>query len=181
MYFQFWLYIIIAVIVFLARIFKKANERTADPSDQNERPIRRVTPTSTPQPGNRPLTFEELLKEITEAKKPAYTPPIQRQPEVVDYDDDLEDEEKDLEDVEYDYRKQDKIYDVYENAKTNAFSQVSLEETMKLEDTPMQFGKFKEFDATYNPSVLDIYVKDLRDPEGFKRAVVLSEILNRKF
>jgi hypothetical protein len=136
------------------------------------------------------LTFEELLKEITEskqpekpvyeAKKPAYQPTSQR--EVVDYDDSIGEEEQDLEEVDYDYRKKDKLYDdVYEDAKRQAFARASLEETMNVRDTDMKFGKFGVFEQKKQRNLLEEYTKSFQDPEGLKKAVVMSEILNRKF
>jgi hypothetical protein len=123
---------------------------------------------------SRPLTFEELLQEITTGK-------TQQQQPVVDYDDDLEDEEKDLEDVNYDYRKHDNIYSEYEEAKKQAFNHPSLEETMKVEDTDTSFGRFKVFEQDAKQNLLNEYLADFRDPQGLKKAVVMSEILQRKF
>ena len=77
--------------------------------------------------------------------------------------------------------KKDKVYDIYEDAKRLAFERPSLEETMKVTDTNVKFGKFKEFEAEEQRDLLAEYSKQFRDPEGLKKAVVLSEILNRKF
>jgi hypothetical protein len=172
--FQFWLYVIIAVIYLLSRARKKKADESPGPIDANdERPL------SSPPPGDRPkqLTFEELLKEITESKQ---QPPTREEP-VVDYDENLEEEEKDLEDVEYDYRKQNKTYEVYEEAKKQAFLRPSLEETMKVQDTVVSFSKFKEFESGSETNLASEYLKDFHDPDGFKKAVVMSEILKRKF
>lgn len=175
--FQFWLYVIIGAIWFLSRLGKKKKaEESASPSDANdERP---VSSTRTPSPKPKQLTFEELLREITESKQQQELP---KEEPVVDYDDNLEEEEKDLEDVEYDYRKENKTYEVYEEAKKQAFHRPSLEETMKVQDTVVSFGKFKEFERGAETNLASEYLKDFHDPEGFKKAVVMSEILKRKF
>ena len=173
--FQFWLYVIIAVIYLLSRARKKKADESPGPVDANDaRPL-----SSAPPPGNKPkqLSFEELLKEITESKQ--QRPPIEEP--VVDYDENLEEEEQDLEDVEYDYRKQNKTYEVYEEAKKQAFLRPSLEETMKVKDTVVSFGKFKEFERGDETNLASEYLKDFHDPDGFKKAVVMSEILKRKF
>ena len=173
--FQFWLYVIIGVIYLVSRARKKKADQSPGPVDANEeKPF-----SSTRHEGNKPkqLSFEELLKEITESKQ-------QRQPveePVVDYDENLEEEEKDLEDVEYDYRKQNKTYEVYEEAKKQAFYRPSLEETMKLQDTVVSFGKFKEFEKRAETNLAAEYLKEFHDPDGLKKAVVMSEILKRKF
>jgi hypothetical protein len=185
---QFWIYVIIGIIYVLSRAIKKQEKENKEVQDY--KPERKVEYDPTP-PVNKPkqLTFEELLKEITEAKqaqKPVYeTKPsyetVTEPSEYVDYDDQIEKEEKDLEDVNYNYRKRDKVYDIYEDAKRLAFERPSLEETMKVTDTNVKFGKFKEFEAEEQRDLLAEYSKQLQDPEGLKKAVVLSEILNRKF
>ena len=176
------IYIVIAVIYFLFSRLKKK-----EPEQDEEQDYERPNTGDSNQP--KPLTFEELLKEITEGKqqrkptepvsqpKPAYVPP-KPQPAYVDYDDDIElDEVKSLEKVSYD---QDRVNEVYENAKKQAFSRPSLEESLKLADVNTAFGKFKVFESKKEPGLLSEYVKDLRDPKGFKKALVLSEVLNRK-
>jgi hypothetical protein len=45
----------------------------------------------------------------------------------------------------------------------------------------MTFGKFKEFEQEKKRNLLEEYITDFKDPEGFKKAVVMSEILKRKF
>jgi hypothetical protein len=174
--FQFWLYVIIGLIYLLSRARKKKADQSPGPVDaREERPF-----SSSPRhQENKPkqLSFEELLKEITESKQ-------QRQPmeePVVDYDENLEEEEKDLEDVEYDHRKQDKTYEVYEEAKKQAFHRPSLEETLKLQDTVVSFGKFKAFEKGAETNLAAEYLKEFHDPDGLKKAVVMSEILKRKF
>lgn len=186
--YKIWIYIIIGVIYVLTRL-RKRSDPSAPETNNNPPPVRDSTESrpSTPQ---RQLTFEELLREITEGKepepkpvyqpKPAYVPP-KPQPAYVDYDDDLKDEAEDLEDVDYDHRKQNKVFDTYEEAKRQAFNRPSLEETMKVEDTVVKFSKFKVFEEQKGRNLLEEYTRDLQDPEGFKKALVLSEILNRRF
>ena len=175
--FQFWLYVIIGVIYLVSRARKKKAEQSPGPTNTNEE--RQFG--SPRQESNKPrqLSFEELLKEITESKQQQQLP--RKEEPVVDYDENLEEEEEDLEDVEYDYRKQNKTYEIYEEAKKQAFHRPSLEETMKIQDTVVSFGKFKEFEKAAETNLATEYLKEFHDPEGFKRAVVMSEILKRKF
>jgi hypothetical protein len=188
--YKIWIYIIIGVIYVLSRL-RKRSDPAAPETNTNPPPVRDL-PESRPSPPQRQLTFEELLREIAEAKepeekpvyqpKPAYVAPkpayVAPKPAYVDYDDDLKEEEQDLEDVNYDYKKESKVY---EDARMLAFNRPSLEETMKVEDTIVKFSKFKEFEEQKGRNLLEEYTRDLRDPEGFKKAVVLSEILNRRF
>jgi hypothetical protein len=187
---QFWIYVIIGTIYVLSRAIKKQEKENKEVV-QDYRPGKKVEFDSTP-PVNKPkqLTFEELLREITEAKKQSQRPVFEAKPsyetvsepqKYVDYDDQIEEEEKDLEDVNYNYRKKDKVYDIYDEAKRLAFERPSLEETMKVTDTDVQFGKFKVFEQKTQRNLLEEYSKEFQDPEGLKKAVVLSEILRRKF
>jgi hypothetical protein len=180
--FQFWLYVIIAVIYVLSRALKK--KETPDATGrQPEKPVRAGQTNRPVAEKPRQLTFEELLKEITEAKQPAtpkpaiptFTAPAKR--EVVDYDEDLEEEEQDLETIP----EERKEYNEYEQARRQAFARASLEETMNVRDTDMKFGKFKEFETEKQNNLLEEYTRDLHSPAGLKRAFVLSEIFNRKF
>lgn len=183
---QFWIYLIAGAIYLINRARKK---RAAEPVDVPESKTQRrfeqqfeqqADTQPAPQKG---LTFEELLREITEAKAPSPAKPIpQPRAEYVDYDDEVEEEEQDLEDVSGDYRKKDKaFYDTYEEAKKQAFNRPSLEEKVKLSDTDMKFGKFAMFEEESQKNYLNDYLKELKDPDGFKKAFVLSEVLQRRY
>ena len=134
---------------------------------------------------NKPVTFEELLKEIQSAKAPKPQPQSVLEPakefQVVDYDDDLKDEEQPLEKTDYTYQNQDTIYETYEKAKQEAFFWPSMEETLKLENTIVRFGQFKGYEQQLRPSLAREYGKDLQDRANFRKAFILSEILNRRF
>ncbi len=178
---QFWIYLIGGAIYLISRALKKRQAAPDASQPKTERPFSsqgEAQPVA-PQKG---LTFEELLREITETKapvKPVFQP---AKSEYVDYDDDLKEEEQDLEDVSGDYRKKDTaFYNTYEEAKIQAFNRPSLEETMKLKDTDMTFGKFKVFEEDTQSNLLNDYLKELKDPEGFKKAFVLSEVLQRRY
>ncbi len=178
--FQFWIYLILGVVYLINRARKKREaEPVNPPSDRSERQFdqQKAVP-SVPQKG---LSFEELLREITEAKAPT-KPVVLPTSKYVDYDDNLQEEEQDLEDVSGDYRSKDKaFYDTYEEAKRQAFNRPSLEETLKLADTDMKFGKFTVFEEESQTNQLNDYLKQLRDPEGFKKAFVLSQVLQRRY
>src|SRR5688572_8873501 len=183
---QFWLYVLIAAIYVLTRFFKKPAQQPTDVPDFNpEKPVKKFEPPPV-KPGAPPsktLTFEELLREITESKT---QPKPQPKTEYVDYDDEIPDEIpqkeeiQDLEDVDYDYKK-DKVAVEYERAKQQAFFRPSLEETLNIKDTDTSFEKFKVFKTTSQSNLLDRYFTDFYDPEGLRKAIVMGEILQRKF
>src|SRR5688572_1289542 len=116
--FQYWIGLIITIIYVLSRFMKKSEPPYNDIPDT--RPERRPHQTASEKP--KALTFEELLREITESKQPE-KPVYQPKPKspYVNYDDEIGEEAQDLEDVDYDYRKKDKIYDIYEEGKRQAF------------------------------------------------------------
>lgn len=182
---SFWIYVIIAIIYVITRALKKPENQPKDLPDT--RPDRPVSYDDAPPQGQRqkPMTFEDLLREITEAKQPAQPTyeTKRQQPEYVDYDDEIKDEEQDLEEVSYNkrYKEEERVNTAYEQAKREAFNRPSLEETLKVSDTQVQFGKFKVFEEQQRSNVLEDYTKDFQDPEGLKKAVVMSEILKRKF
>jgi len=174
---QFWVWLIVIVITLIAR----ANKKKPQPFDQESN-----VPPNSPSSETKPVTFEDLLREIQAAKTPkpvtvSNTPRKVVQPQdFEDYDDDLPDENKSLEKAPS-YYADDKIYETYENAKKAAFSRVSLEETMKVEDTEVKFGQFKEFKKREAKALASEYADELRNPKGFKKAMILNEILNRRF
>src|SRR5690349_7834834 len=106
---QIWFYIILGIIYLVSRTRKKAGEEKKSGEFRPEKPVQQYEqPSARPSFNPKPKTFEELLQEITEAKR-------KTEPEVVDYDDQIGDEIIDLEEIKekpkYDYRKDDKIYE----------------------------------------------------------------------
>ena len=168
----------IIVITFLARAGKKKQQEMEESAPDRETPNTQ-----------KPITFEDLLREIQASKNPPPQPvakpaPVARyeRPEpVVDYDEELKDEvQEELESVT-NYRKDDEIYEVYEKAKREAFARPSLEETARLEDTVVRFNPFKGYQRSPERRLVSPYLSELKDAEGFRKAFIMSEILKRKF
>ncbi|MFN5168653.1 MAG: hypothetical protein ACK5DD_03455 [Cyclobacteriaceae bacterium] len=183
-----WIYIIIAVVSWLVQANNKRKK-------QQEEERRRQQPTYEPDsPTPKPMSFEDLLREIqagktptTQAPPPAPAKPVLADTWEQDYDDEIEDEikpletEKPLERADYSYQNQDEIYQTYEKAKADAFQRASLEETMKVGDTVVRYGQFKAYEKRKAASPAADILKELRSPQGVKKAVILSEILAPKF
>lgn len=179
---QFWIYIIIGVIYFLSRLLKKPEEGAGEAPDTppSERRREPPTPQSTAKP--RQMTFEELLREITEGKQAAKPEPEpRRQPQYQNYDENIGEEARGLERVDFDEAENTRIFQKYEEAQALAKERRSLEESLRLEDTVVDFKRFEAFERKQKRNVLQDYVKIIRDPESLKHAVVMSEILKRKF
>ena len=172
---QFWIWVIVIVITLIARANKKPR--------QSEGPTGAPGNPQRPGPG-KAITFEDLLREIQEAKAPSRPQPVspkQRPHELVDYDDELEEEEKSLEDVTYDASKDDAVFKAYEAAKREAFNRPSLETIDQPRERNIQFGHFKEYEGKVISNRGRRFLKELKNPEGFRKAVILSEILNRRY
>jgi hypothetical protein len=183
---QFWIWLAIIVITFLARARKK-NPKAQPPAERES--WERNEP-----PSSKPLTFDELLREIQAAKELRRPEPepepepyrprqLQSAPPInqeVDYDDDVRDEDQSLETIPAG-RDDSQSTEAYERAKREAFYRPSLEETMKLEDTVMRFGQFKGYESAPEKAPMADFLAELHDPEGIKKAFIMSEILTRKF
>lgn len=163
------------IITLIARAKKTPQQPTgsADRAEDSPRPA----------PG-KAITFEDLLREIQQGKtltQPEPIAPKSKPYDFVDYDDDLEEEEKSLEDVTYDAAKDDEVLKTYEAAKREAFNRPSLETIDQPRDGNVQFGHFREYDKKIREKPGLKFLKELKNPEGFRKAVILSEILNRKY
>lgn len=170
--------IIVWIIIGLIYLFSRRKKaETPPPVTRREEPEETRT-----EQRPAPKSFEELLREIEGMKQPAPPPrPQTRYEPVVDYDEDIPDERQDLEEIKPSYRSDDEIYKTYEQAKAQAFARPSLEETVKLSDTIVRFKQFKGYEKETSRNLLGDYLKELRDPQGFKKAFVMSEILKRKW
>ena len=169
----FW--IIIGLIYLFTRGRKKAPSGPAVPDEQQPEP-------------SKPMTFEELLREIEGMKKkeedpprPVVPTPVPTSPAPKNVPALPKREEGPLEDVSYDYRDQDRIYQVYEDARKQAFQRPSLEETMHLGDTIVRFKQFKPYEKTDRNRLGEEIVNSLKDPQSFRKAFIISEILRPKF
>lgn len=178
---EFWIYVIIGIIYFVSRFFKKNEQPGADIPESSK-------PQSGPRPESRPMTFEELLREITEGKTATEQPrPEPRVPEtripepVIPPRPVYEDAQRSLESIDVDEEEQLPKWKAYEEPFAQNANRVSLEETLRLEDTVVEFRKFEAFEQRKEKKLLDDYIKMLRDPQSLRQAIVLSEILKRKF
>ncbi len=182
--FQFWLYVILGVVYLISQVRKKskAGQELPDakpaPRKTANTPANPRSYEQRPEPANKPITFEELLREITEAKtKPELPEPAADKTEYVNYEEDLEDEFVQPEVVTAPHNFP---YSAYEEAKWKDYTKGTLEDTLKLENVDMRYNKFKEFEDVKRESFLDQFTSDLKNTDGLKRAFVLSEILTRK-
>lgn len=184
---QFWIYIAIGAIYFLSRFFKKPEEGAGEIPEPRRTEKQRPVNAGVPRPETRQLTFEELLREITEGKqaqrKPEPEPELELEPVPVyeKYEQTLAEEGRSLEEVDFNEADRAVRWKSYEEIPPRTEERRSLEETMRLEDTKVDFGKFAAFENKQRKRLLDDYVKLIRNPESLRQAVVMSEILKPKF
>lgn len=184
---QFWLYVIIGVIYLITQVRKKSKEQSIPPQspvprkEVSENPRWKPEQTSS-SPTPKTISFEDLLREITEAKIPKSEQEYQsyEDAEYVNYDDDLTEEGINAEEV-VTSTTNDSIYKELALAKSRDYASESLESSLKLENVKMDYGRFKEFETASNINLLELYTRELRDPEGFKKAVILTEVLKPKY
>jgi hypothetical protein len=162
----------------------KKPEQEAGTPPETARPERRPTIHTEQPAGERPrqLTFEELLREITEAKQVQRRQPEPLpEPEFESYETEFKEEARSLEQIPYDEAENARIFKVYQDAKNQVFERQSLEETLRLKDTVIDFQKFEAFEKQRQNKLLDDYIRLIRNPQSLRQAVVMSEILKRKF
>lgn len=175
--------VILWIVIGLIYLFARKKKKEPEPQ-RRSRPVDQEEVQEEPRPV--PKTFEELLREIEGTKQPVPAPMARKpEPVVVDYDEEIpsqrEDYDENIPDYRKDYQKEDQIYQVYEQAKAQAFSRPSLEETVKLEDTIVRFKQFKGYEKDTRRTDVGAILKEFRDPQGFKKAFIMSEILKPKF
>lgn len=176
---QFWIYIIFAIIYVVARALKKKPQ-----PEETQGPVEQAPP-------RRSVTFEELLREFSENAKRAQEP---EEAEVV--------EEKPIRRLSEEIRAEEKSVpkkkkEVFEEGRTMAFaddeSKRVYEESIRMaegasisfepdEKYKARFGglKKREEAASENPIAADV-LSMLQDADGAKRAVIMAEVLNRKY
>ena len=176
--FQFWIWLIVIVITLIARANKKKSEQAPPPDELPD-------PSGESQSSRQPksVTFEDLLREIQGEKERSR--PVRQEPKAekaydfVDYDDDIHDEIQDLEDVDYDISKDEEVFKKYEEAQ----KQAKIEPISKKKEGVGRIVRsehFKEYDLKKRKTSFN-FLNELKDPKGFKKAFIMSEILNKKY
>ena len=184
---QLYIYLALALIYFLSRAFKTkkpVNQGGGQPANPfGEEDI-------DPQSGrNRPISFEDLLKEFTreqeeqldqKQEKTVRSDPYQdmsEEPETVTPQPEPEPEPQLTYDSYDDYRSPYQNYeDIYGSQENTTLDvQVSLDEPLKKRFDVYKIGQEEEGAPASHFRAL------LRDPDSIKDAIVLKEILDRKY
>lgn len=180
--FQFWIWLIVVVITLIARARKK-NQEQPPAADDVPDPARKPRPTSQPKA----ISFEDLLREIqgekamSKAPEPKPQAPVKEEYEFVDYDDNIPDEIEDQEVVDYEVDQDNKAFETYEAAKRMAYeSPVKIAPGPKVSEIARS-EHFKGYSLNKRKKPSFNFLTELKDPQGFKKAFIMSEILNKKY
>ena len=161
-----YLYIALALIYIISRVLKARPK-----PDQNQQPGKpqqaRTAGQSRQDRPRKPFSFEDILKEFEknlggeefEEEKPV---PVEEMP----YSRATSVEEP----------KKKKISNPYESYEGTTYNSPSISERPKQ---PEIFTRDENY--SFRNDLTSQYIKMLQDPEGFKNAIVLSEIINRKY
>lgn len=160
-----YFYILFAVIYIISRIIKaRSKQKQSTPQQQGQR---RVQPTGQQrQKPKKTFSFEDILKEFEknlagEEEEAAYEKPLPVK--------EIKHEKPAPTPVKSYVNKPNK-YESYQGK--------SIKEEIELERNTA-FVRSENYSIT--DDVASEYVKMLQDPDGFKNAIVLSEIINRKY
>lgn len=166
--FSFWWYIIAAVIYFLTRGKKKKPEQSRPGTDNN------------PPTSQRPKSFEELLKEITEGAQESEAP--KQEPVVIKREEPTPVQQVEEESIRLEGERRsfadDESRRVYEESIKMAEGADLKFERDEHFQTPRLFKEPKAESAS--KSFAD-ELRDGLDADEAKKAVIYAEIMNRRY
>ena len=189
------IYIVFAIIYFVVRMLKKKQQ----PPDATERDFEQETGQGGQPASERPVSFEDLLRELTGQKQPQQAPPPPEEPRAPgrnqrrDFQfpsdgDNYEDVHEEWEDKDVAVLKEGSTTRVFADEESKRIYEQSISQVKSQEDElekqlAIAKSRFKEFEIQEEESsaVRDEIVEMLQSPEGAKKAIILSEILNRKY
>ncbi|MDN4165343.1 hypothetical protein QWY31_07510 [Cytophagales bacterium LB-30] len=173
-----WIYVIVGIIYMISRVLK-----TKKPAEQVD------TGSSRPaRPKTQPVTFEDLLKELTgEVPEPA-PKPVQRRAEVQDEPYEHPFSKKKSQEV----RRPEPDYSIstFSEDKTSRFNKYKEKKDISLETSyksqPISERKNLHDDPYHEKAASNETASKVKEmlvggPEDLKKAIILSEILNRKY
>ncbi len=163
--FSFWWYIIAAVIYFLTRGKKKKEQPNSRPGSENN------------PPPSQPKSFEDLLREITEGRKEE-EPSYKQEPVEITQ----EEEEEDNHAFEGERRvfADDESRKVYEESiKMAEGADLKFEPAEQFKE-PRLFKGVSSIEDEEEHTIAD-EIRDGLNTSEAKKAVIYSEILNRKY
>ncbi|MBL6449434.1 hypothetical protein JMN32_24190 [Fulvivirga sp. 29W222] len=160
------LYIIFIAIAILSRVLKSKKEgsqpTSSDQTESMDTPTRKTEKT---------LTFEELLREFTGEDRPVHQEPkpesgYTHQEEAYSYEE------------EY---VGDQIQETYNRSVNEAQKLKTLDELVSLDEPLERMDHFKPYETEDENTMASEVLEMLQDEDGARKAIILSEIINRKY
>lgn len=169
---QVLLYIVIGIFYFISKAMKK--KPTPPP------PVKRREANDTGGAPQRPMTFEELLKEFTQVPEEE----VPAKPEVVvaapSYEAPVVRNYEEAYVPKYNFADDD-AKRIYEESQRMAATTQRLANA-KVEEDALRFKEYQRKTKTEQENPIAASIRQmLQDPNEAKKAVVLAEILNRKY
>lgn len=162
---QVIIYIVFLAIYFLSRFLKGNKKQAQRPTREREREYEE----DQGQEAEQPMTFEDLLRELTQPKerKPKPTPQPPPAPAKREYE--FSGEEP----------SDDEIQEVYEESKRKAKGVKTLDEMVDIGEESIKFKEYQEVgeDNEFATEIREM----LQNTDDARKAIVLKEILERKF
>lgn len=161
------IYLIFIAFAILSRFLKKKKEDNAPPqADSMDETSQR--------PSQKQMTFEELLREFTGEQQPQPQPQPKAPARETIYES-YEDEPS------WDSRvSDDEAKETYSRSVREAKKLKTLDELVDL-DQPISSGHFKGYEIEEEENIADDILHTLQDADGARKAIILSEIINRKY
>jgi hypothetical protein len=166
-----YLYVFFAVIYIISRIIKARSKQ-----NQQQKPVASTQQHMRPQaaqPSSKPkrgFSFDDILRDF-EKNLAGENPSVDSQEESIPVVQEIR-HEKPAPIAVKTIEEQPRQYQKYRDAKIKARSKIGARKA------PV-FVRNEKFAIKEN--IASEYVKMLKDPEGFRNAIVLSEIINRKY
>ena len=166
-----YLYIILLIVYAVARLFKASGKRASAPKNRSGN----ATPEpagAQPKPQKKPFSFEDLLSEFEQSfqEKTADQPVVE------------EPQEEEREEVPAPVRPPSGAAKPATQTSYHTFEGTSYEDISGPVPSPTAFSSFTR-DTRYAIDIREKHriIQKIRQPGGLKDAVLLSEILNRKY
>lgn len=154
-------YIVVVAIGLLSRLFAKKKPEIQDEYQEDNRPQQ---PT---------LTFEDLLREFQQKANPP-------EPKTIEYEPVVKEEE-----VKYGYETQNYDSNIQDDIASDAIYQSAIRDANVRLNDPNDHPIFKSFDAyeeeKKDSKLVNELKRELSSPESAIKAVIFSEIINRKY
>lgn len=179
---QIWIYLIAGAIYIIAKVLKNSN--------QPAKPVQKSRPSTGQRPASgAPKTFEELLREFTEEREEKPAPPVVLQTPRHGAESLREKELEKERQREADYAKEGANRQYTTLADTEA-KRIYEESIKRAEGARLEFEPDSHFSSSRlktrqpqptSPALADTISHMLATADGAKKAVILSEIFNRKY